>query len=105
MKIFTQTILSQDERIFLKGYMPADEHFTSKSEVELITNLFNLKDKNANEIIILRNAVVKYYSLLMDDEIIYNDKGEYKGRTELYWMYSTAMMSVVAVIDMFKYDN
>ena len=89
-------------RGFLLGYKPADEHFTSNEEIELVTNRLGLRDLNESETNSLRNRVVSIYRNAMDKEIKYDENGDFAGRTEKYWDYSTAMQSVTAVIDYVK---
>lgn len=88
---------------FLNNYQPADEHMTSMDEIEMIRKTFNLDDHDRNELMIIRNSVVKFYVELMDKEIMYDSFGEYAGRSDKYWKYNTAMMSVTAAIDYYKY--
>lgn len=88
---------------FLNNYQPEDEHMTSMDEIEMISNVFNLDARDRNERMIIRNSVVKFYVELMDKEIMYDSFGEYAGRTDKYWKYNTAMMSVTAAIDYFRY--
>lgn len=88
---------------FLNNYQPKNEHMTSMDEIEMIGNVFNLDTRDRNERMIIRNSVVKFYVELMDKEIMYDSFGEYAGRTDKYWKYNTAMMSVTAAIDYFRY--
>ena len=88
---------------FLVNYQPADEHFTSNDEINMIGNFFNLININREDRQEIRNNVVKFYDHLMDNEIMYDKNGKYNGRTDQYWKYSNAMMSVTAAIDYFIY--
>ena len=89
-------------RSFLLGYKPANEHFTSYAEIDLISDKLNLANKNEDELNSMRNTVVSIYRDAMDKEINYDENGEFAGRTEKYWDYSTAMQSVTAAIDYIK---
>lgn len=96
-------IFSKEIADFLMSYQPADEHITSHPEIYKIGRIFNLiniSDEMRQEI---RNNVVKFYNRLMDNEIIYDENGKYNGRTDQWWKYSTAMMSVTTAIDYYKY--
>lgn len=88
---------------FLMNYQPADAHFTSYDEINMIGNFFNLININHEDRQAIRNNVVEFYIHLMDNEIMYDENGKYNGRTDQYWKYSTAMMSVTAAIDYFIY--
>lgn len=88
---------------FLMNYQPADNHFTSNDEIIMIGRFFNLININSEDRKEIRNNVVKFYDHLMDNEIMYDENGKYNGRTDQYWKYSTAMMSVTAAIDYFIY--
>lgn len=88
---------------FLMNYQPADEHFTSNDEINMIGKFFNLININREDRQEIRNNVVKFYVHLMDNEIMYDENGKYNGRTDQYWKYSIAMMSVTAAIDYFIY--
>ena len=43
--------------------------------------------------------VVSYYTELLDNEIIYNENGEFPRRTKKYFVYLESLKSVTAVID------
>lgn len=88
---------------FLMNYQPTDEHFTSNDEINMIGRFFNLININPEDRKEIRNNVVKFYDHLMDNEIMYDENGKYNGRTDQYWKYSTAMMSVTTAIDYFIY--
>lgn len=88
---------------FLMNYQPADKHFTSNDEINMIGRFFNLININSEDRKEIRNNVVMFYDHLMDNEIMYDENGKYNGRTDQYWKYSTAMMSVTAAIDYFIY--
>ena len=93
---------TDDVEKFLINYHPEDEHMTSEREITLIAKVFNLETLTYDDFIKLRNDVVMFYSHLMDNEIVYGKNGEYSHRTDYYWQYSTAMMSVTAVIDYYN---
>lgn len=86
---------------FLIKYQPKDNHFTSKDEMKMICSFFCLDNMSTDEIRNLRNNIVEFYSKLMDNEIIYDDNGEYDGRTAQFWKYLYAMESVICAIDYF----
>lgn len=88
---------------FLLGYTPADEHFTSKAEMDFITRALDLE--HAESLRELRNEVVMLYHDEMESEIKFDNNGGFAGRTERYWKLSNAMMSVTAVIDHFAYSR
>lgn len=95
--------LSDNYKNFLKGYTPKDDMFTSVEEIELVKKELELDNYPSNRIVEVRNSVVKYYSELMDNEIIRDDEGNYKGRSEDFWKYMNGMQSVTAVIDTYIY--
>ena len=80
---------------WLKGYMPKDEQFTSDFEMEMIAKCLDLRKLSNEELQEKRNEVVRFYSELKKAE---TDR-------EKSWDYTTAMMSVTAVIDHFKYQR
>jgi hypothetical protein len=63
MKTFNDT-----EKQFLANYRPADKHFTYASEIEQIVKTLNLINMSKEQLQETRNAVVDYYSELMDVE-------------------------------------
>lgn len=90
---------------FLMNYTPKNRHFTSADEIALITETLGLKALDNAGLIETRNEVVMAYHNAMEAEIKYDENGEYAGRSEAYWKYSTAMMSVTAVIDNERYGR
>ena len=74
----------------LKDYTPKDRHFTSKEEIDYISDLLNLKELNVEEMRSLRNIVVLYYDELR------NGLSRTNRKWEDYWQ---GMMSVTAIID------
>lgn len=99
MRIFSITRFNSEVKSFLKVYMPEDRHFTSFEEIELVENQLGLKGLSREEIDAVRNTVVLFYENLMDNEF------ELNGRTEKYYDFSTAMMSVTGVIDNYIYTK
>lgn len=99
MRIFTVTRFNSEVKAFLKDYMPVDKHFTSFEEIELVENKLGLKGLSREEIDAIRNTAVMFYDNLMDNEF------ELNGRTEKYYDFSTAMMSVTGVIDNYIYTK
>ena len=83
---------------FLTDYCPEDDFFTSNKEIELVANNLDLSEKTTVELRAIRNSIVKFYSELEDNEL--NIKGK---RTDNFWKFHTAMMSVTAVIDNYIY--
>lgn len=84
---------------FLKSYRPEEDGFTSASEMMRIRDRLNLDNLNTDGLRKMRDRVVKFYSNLLDKETRYNADGTYAGRTEKFYGYNEAMMSVTAVID------
>lgn len=80
---------------WLKDYKPADDHFTSNEEMEMLTEKLNLENLTDEELQERRDDVVKYYH-----DLKVNEKDRNKA-----WDYTTAMMSVTAVIDHHKYNR
>lgn len=98
--IFNETICN-----FLNSYKPKNRMFTSDNEIELISETLNLCELSFEERCNTRNEVVRYYTELMENEIIYDETGEYKGRTDKYWDLIQSMQSVTTVIDYYKYQK
>ena len=83
---------------WLKDYMPKDKHFTDEFEIKEIADNLQLKSLTNEQLKEKRNEVVRFYDMLIDKAF---DKGEReKGHN-----YCTALMSVTAVIDDFKYKR
>lgn len=99
MNTFSITRFSKEVKTFLKGYMPEDKYFTSFDEIETIEKTLELKGKTFDEVQAIRNTVVLYYDYLMENEC------ETNGRTDAWWNFNTAMMSVTAAIDNFLYTK
>ena len=78
-------------RDFLNTYKPADEFFTSFEEMHTIRVKLGLTRDNLKE---KRNEVVKFYSDKMNRQ---------RENGEDYWATMTAMQSVTAVIDHYKF--
>jgi hypothetical protein len=98
--IFNETICN-----FLNSYKPENRMFTSDDEIDLISETLNLPELDFDERTKIRNEVVRYYTELMENEIIYDENGEYKGRTDKYWDLMLSMQSVTTVIDYYKYQK
>ena len=98
--IFSETIYD-----FLKNYKPASRMFTSEDEIDLISETLLLPELSFEERTLTRNEVVRYYTELMDVEVIYDENGEYKGRTDKFWDLLNSMNSVTTVIDFYKYQK
>jgi hypothetical protein len=79
--------------------------FTSEDEIDLISETLNLCELSFEERTRTRNEIVRFYDNLMETEIIYDENGEYKGRTDKYWDLITSMQSVTTVIDYYKYQK
>lgn len=99
------TIFAESIYEFLKNYKPANRMFTSEDEIDLISETLNLPELDAEERCRTRNEVVRYYDELMDAEVIYDENGEYKCRTDKYWELINSMQSVTTVIDYYKYQK
>jgi hypothetical protein len=74
----------------LKDYTPKDKYFTSKVELDYISNLLNLTELNVDELRSLRNIIVLFYDNLR------NGLDRNSRKWEDYWQ---GMLSVTAVID------
>ena len=90
---------------FILEYTPANSHFTSLAECDAIITALNLKSYSAVELRHLRNNVVEVYTQLMDEEIMFDSNGKYKGRTDKFFEYLAGMQSVTAVIDNVMYSR
>lgn len=90
---------------FLNDYKPENRMFTSEDEIDLISETLKLYELSYDERCKMRNEVVRYYAELMENEIIYDENGEYKGRTHKYWDLMQSMQSVTTVIDYYKYQK
>ena len=95
--------MTQEARIFLINYSPKVNFYTSKEEIDLISNELGLEDMMPVDFQYLRDEVVEFYTHLMSENIIVDEKGNYVGRTDEYWKLSSAMSSVTAVIDHYMY--
>lgn len=89
---------------FLMNYTPANSHFTSREEIDTIINNMALNTYSYEQLRLVRNAVVEFYTNLMDKEIMYDENGEYAGRTEKYYQYLCSMGSVTSTIDHYSYS-
>ena len=94
--------LSNTEKMFLTNYRPADKLFTSKAEMSFIADKLSLEKYTPSELIELHNAVVLFYTKLQDAEVLYDKDGQYVGRTDKFWDYTTAMGSVTTTIYYFR---
>lgn len=93
------TVNTSSINAFLKSYKPEEEGFTTAREMMRIRDGLNLDNLNINGLRKMRDRVVRFYSNLLDKETRYNADGTYAGRTERFYGYNEAMMSVTAVID------
>lgn len=105
MKSMKLAILTPTNIEFLLNYSPANLHFTSTAEMNLIIEHFNLNKITDIEMYNLRNAVVSFFSELLEGEIMFDSTGKYKGRTDKFWTYNSAMQSVTAVMDHVMYNK
>ena len=78
-------ILTNEQKVFLNSYCPKDKFFTSLDEIEMVSNILKLSQMSSLDMVECRNAVVEYYSKLID-----NDKSK---------NYMCSLMSVTSVID------
>lgn len=90
---------------FLNSYKPANSMFTSEDEIDLISETLNLCELSFEDRCRTRNEIVRYYTELMDAEVIYDENGEYKGRTNKFWDLMQSMQSITTVIDYYKYQK
>lgn len=100
-----ETLFNESIYEFLRNYKPQNRMFTSEDEIDLISETLNLTELDFESRTRLRNEVVKFYDESMEDEIIYDNNGEYKGRTDKYWDLIQSMQSVTTVIDYYKYQK
>lgn len=84
---------------FLLSYKPEDDMFTSQAEMDLIADKLKFSSLSVEQLRETRNEVVRIYENAMDKEILYDNNGDYAGRSEKYFDYNQGMMSVTAVID------
>ena len=94
---------TQQEKDFLAGYCPQDQHWTSESEIKAIVKALDLTSMSDEEARNTRKMVQEYYHELQDNEIMIDVDGTYMGRTEKYFQLFTSMLSVMAVIDSRNY--
>ena len=94
-----KTNLTQQEKDFLAGYYPQDQHWTSEQEIKSIAENLNLASVNDEDARNMRKMVQEYYHELQDNEIMFDVDGTYMCRTEKYFQLFTSMLSVMAVID------
>ena len=90
---------------FLKNYKPSFRMFTSEEEIDLICETLKLPEMSFEERCRTRNEVVRYYTELVEAEIIYDENNQYKGRTDKCWELMNSMQSVTTVIDYYKYQK
>lgn len=90
---------------FLLNYTPKDRMFTSSSEMVLIGVMFELTNLKDVQLLNLRNDIVSFYRDRMDEETLFDAKGNFKCRTDKHDDYMCAMQSVVAVIDHVRYNR
>lgn len=100
-----ETIFTESFYEFLKNYKPENEMFTSEDEIDLISETLNLPELDFEERCRTRNEVVRYYTELMDAEVIYDENNQYKGRTDKFWKLLNSMQSITTVIDYYKYQK
>lgn len=101
----TQFDFTKEQTNFLLNYTPNDTMFTSSEEMVLIGVMFELTNLTDAQLLNLRNGVVSFYRDKMDEETLFDAKGNYKCRTDKYDDYMYAMQSVVAVIDHVRYNR
>ena len=89
---------------FLKTYSPANAHYTSRDEMNTIIENLMLNMYSREQLRLVRNTVVEFYTNLMDKEIMYDENGEYAGRTDKYFQYLCSMGSVTSTIDHYSYS-
>lgn len=94
--------LSEAVKSFLTTYKPESEFVTSLKEIRLVEDNLNI-ESHRHELRELRNAVVKFYNELLDDEWVTVDDDMYLKDPEKFYGFMNAMMSVTAVIDNYAY--
>lgn len=90
---------------FLLTYTPKDKMFTSSAEMVLIGVMFELTNLKDVQLLNLRNNIVSFYRDRMDEETLFDAKGNFKCRTDKHDDYMFAMQSIVAVIDHVRYNG
>ena len=101
----TQFDFTKEQTNFLSNYTPNDTMFTSSKEMVLIGVVFDLTNLKDVQLLNLRNAIVSFYRDKMDEETLFDAKGNFKYRTDKHDDYMYAMQSVVAVIDHVRYNR
>lgn len=101
----TQFDFTKEQTNFLLNYTPTDKMFTSPGEMVLIGVMFELTNLKDVQLLNLRNDVVSFYRDRMDEETLFDAKGNFKCRTDKHDDYMYAMQSVVAVIDHVRYNR
>lgn len=90
---------SQIHYNFMMMYAPENPMFTTSKEIETIKSVFCLDQLPDVYKTNMRNEIVRFYTKLMDKETLFDATGEYKGRTEKFWQYMSAMQSITTVFD------
>lgn len=85
---------------WLKEYQPKDKHFTSDEEIKMIADKLGLVGLTNEQLQAKRDEVVEFFSSL-EDTVNWEDP---KQRENAY-NWTTALMSVTAVIDHFKWNR
>ena len=83
----------------VKDYTPKDDMFTSKEEIDMLNENFELEKMSTMDLKNLRDMVVMFWSNRMREER-YSNNMKF---TDEYMKLSHAMQSITAVIDNFLY--
>ena len=82
----------------IKDYRPADRHFTSADEIAMLAGHFGLDDMSLFDLQNLRDMAVFFFGEIADSL-------RENGNKEESYRALDAMMSVTAVIDMYKAEK
>lgn len=91
--------MNEDVLVFLAGYKPEDDMYTSIEEIKLVTDKLGLNWMSIDELCKTRDQVVKVYRDLMEDHRVAI------GMDDRFFNLMTAMQSVTSVIDYVKIQN
>ena len=82
---------------WLNEYKPKDKHFTDKFEMQEIADNLGLEKMSREQLTAIRDKVVLFYDKLIEDAMMAGDHAK-------RWDLSDGLMSVVAVIDHYKWN-
>lgn len=85
---------------WMKDYQPKDKHITSEEEIKMIAEKLGLDVLTNEQLQAKRDDVVEFFSSL-DDKVNWEDPEQ----RESAYNRHTALMSITAVIDHFKWNR